>query len=225
AAPGGFGPPGSGDGSDGQPSEGAYDDYADDDYGRPSAGRKWLKRSLITLVVLGIVGGGLYGGYRWTQSQYYVGAKDQHLAVYQGISQDLAWFKMNKVYEDHPEIELKYLPVDQRSRVQDTITVGDREQAVQKAKDLGMLAGTCKKLDERKKAEAEAKKKQQEKEKKDQADKEKDKLGQNPGSKPLHGTPQSGTNQSGTRLNSTPTPGPTLSEEEQKWAPQCSSSQ
>ncbi|MFE7119780.1 protein phosphatase, partial [Streptomyces sp. NPDC057654] len=214
--PGGFGPPGSGDAA-GQASEGAYDDY--DDYVKPSAGRRWLKRSLITLVVLGIIGGGLYGGYRWTQTQYYVGAKDQHLAVYQGINQDLAWFKMNKVYEDHPEIELKYLPVDQRSRVQDTITLADRDQAVQKAKDLGTLAGTCKKLDERKKAEAEAKK---QKEKADKEKAEKEKAGGTGGTKPLHGT-----NQSSTHLNSTPTPnpGPTLSEEEQKLVPQCSSSQ
>ncbi len=148
-----------------------------------------------------------------------MGAKDQHLAVYQGVSQDLAWFKLNKVYEDHPEIELKYLPVDQRSRVQDTITLADRDQAVQKAKDLGLLAGTCKKLDERKKAEAEAKK---EKEKADKEKAEKGKTGGAPGSKPLHGT-----NQTGTQLNSTPTPtpGPTLSEEEQKLVPQCSSSQ
>ncbi|MEV0275001.1 PP2C family serine/threonine-protein phosphatase [Streptomyces sp. NPDC050610] len=218
--PGGFGPPGSGDQQDGQSSDGAYDDYADDDFVKPSAGRKWLKRSLITLVVLGIVGGGLYGGYRWTQAQYYVGAKDQHLAVYQGINQDLAWFKLNKVYQDHPEIELKYLPVDQRSLVQDTITVADRDQAEQKAKDLGTLAGACKKLDERKKAEAEAKK-QKEKADKEKAEKEK-KSGGAPGSKPLHGT-----NQNGTRLNAapTPTPGPTLSEEEQKLVPQCSSSQ
>ncbi len=53
-------------------STGGYGDYSDEDFVKPSAGRKWLKRSLYSALALAVIGGGLYGGYRWTQTQYYV---------------------------------------------------------------------------------------------------------------------------------------------------------
>ncbi|WP_372411876.1 Stp1/IreP family PP2C-type Ser/Thr phosphatase [Streptomyces luteireticuli] len=217
---GGFGPPGSGpavgDAPDG--AFGAFHDEYDDDgveQARPPRRGGWIKRSLIIAVVLGVVGGGLYGGYQWTQTQYYVGAKDNtHVALYQGINQDLAWISLSRLYQDHPEIELKYLPVDQRGRVEDTIAVGSRDQAVQKVKDLGTLASACKKKDEQQKAE----RRQRESQKPDTQ--------QPDGRKPENGKPTGAAN-GGTSvaLQSVPTPGPTLSEEEQKVAQQCNGSQ
>ncbi|WP_344029031.1 Stp1/IreP family PP2C-type Ser/Thr phosphatase [Streptomyces luteireticuli] len=217
---GGFGPPGSGpavgDAPDG--AFGAFHDEYDDDgveQARPPRRGGWIKRSLIIAVVLGVVGGGLYGGYQWTQTQYYVGAKDNtHVALYQGINQDLAWISLSRLYQDHPEIELKYLPVDQRGRVEDTIAVGSRDQAVQKVKDLGTLASACKKKDEQQKAE----RRQRESQKPDAQ--------QPDGRKPENGKPTGAAN-GGTSvaLQSVPTPGPTLSEEEQKVAQQCNGSQ
>lgn len=100
--------------------------------------------ALIALIALG-----LYEGYQWTQSLYYVGTKDNdHVAVYRGLSQDLAGVSLSSLYDDHPEIELKYLPADQRLRVKDMIAVDSRDQALQKAKELGMQATACKKIAE-----------------------------------------------------------------------------
>ncbi|MFF5422649.1 PP2C family protein-serine/threonine phosphatase, partial [Streptomyces misionensis] len=123
---GGFGPPGSGEdvGYGGMP-DGSFDAYADDDFVKPGGGRKWLKRSLYTVLALAVVGGGLYGGYRWTQNQFYVGAKNDHVALFRGISQELGWVSLSKVEKDHPEIELKYLPAYQRKQVEATIAEGD----------------------------------------------------------------------------------------------------
>ncbi|MGQ4465073.1 Stp1/IreP family PP2C-type Ser/Thr phosphatase, partial [Streptomyces violaceoruber] len=104
-----FGPPGSGDVTGFIPA-GGFDDYGPDDFVKPRKSRKWLKRSLYTALALAVIGGGTYGGWRWTQTQYYVGTNDDHLALYRGISQDLAWVSLSKVQKDHPEIELKYLP-------------------------------------------------------------------------------------------------------------------
>lgn len=220
AAAGGFGPPGSGDPAIGGAPDGAFGSFSDEDFVKPPRGGKWLKRSLIIAVVLGIVGGGLYAGYEWTQTQYYVGAKDNdHVAVYQGINQDLAWVGLSKVYEDHREIELKYLPVDQRTRVEDTIAVGSLDQARQKVKDLGTLAGACKKADERRKAE------QQQRETEKQNG---DKTGNAPGAAQddpkAPKDPKTGE-RADVRATPVPSPGPTLSEEEQKLVPQCSSAQ
>ncbi|MBB4894031.1 protein phosphatase [Streptomyces olivoverticillatus] len=209
---GGFGPPGSGDPAVGGMPDGAFGAFTDEDFIKPARGRgRWIKRSLIFAVVLGVVGGGLYGGYQWTQTQYYVGAKDNdHVAVYQGINQDLAWVSLSKLSKDHPEIELKYLPVDQRSRVVDTIAVGSRDQAEKKADELGKLAGACKKEDERRKAE------QQRRENEKQTG---DRTGG--AAKESAGEPHSNA----TQATPAPSPGPTLSEEEQKLVPQCSSAQ
>lgn len=230
---GGFGPPGSGDPAMGGLPQGSFDDYADGDFTKKSGAKTWAKRSLFIVLGLAVIGGGLYGGYRWTQTQYYVGSNGDHVAIYQGISQDLAWIKLNKVHEDHREIELKYLPADQRGRVEDTITVSGLGQAEDKTKDLATLAGACKKAEAQEKAEDSQK---------DLTGGDKGKNGGSGGSPSNSASPSgahSGNNtesQLGARAakattkptpttSSTPKPGPTLSEEEKKLVPQCSSTQ
>ncbi|SCD29636.1 protein phosphatase [Streptomyces sp. DvalAA-14] len=142
---GAFGPPGSGDAAPGGVL-GAFSSYDDEDFEKPAKGHPWLKRSVITLVVLAVIGGGVYGAYAWTQTQYYVGAKGNHVAVYQGIDQKLAWIQLSKVHRDRPDIELKYLPTYQQNRLQDTIAVGSLSQAEDKADELAQQATVCKKV-------------------------------------------------------------------------------
>ena len=108
----------------------------------PAGGRKWLKRSLYhRRSRSAVIGGGLYGGYRWTQTQYYVGAKDDTSRSTSGISQDLAWVRLSKVEKDHPEIELKYLPPYQRKQVEATIaegSLGRRPRQDRRARRAGL---------------------------------------------------------------------------------------
>ncbi|MET9925367.1 MULTISPECIES: Stp1/IreP family PP2C-type Ser/Thr phosphatase [unclassified Streptomyces] len=186
---GGFGPPGSGDSGYGSVPDGSYDAYADDDLDKPRGGRKWLKRSFFTVLALAVIGGGLYGGYRWTQTQFYVGAQNENVALFRGISQDLAWISLSEVEKNHPEIELKYLPPYQRKQVEATIAEGSMTDARKKVDELAAQASACKKDAQRRAAEAET-----------------------------SATPPT----TGTKPNTaTPTPGPSLSEEEKKLVPQC----
>jgi protein phosphatase len=143
---GAFGPPGSGDPGQGGGLLGSFGAYDEDDFDKPGRSRKWLKRSLVTVAVLAVIGGGLYGAYTWTQTQYYVGAKGSHVAVYQGIDQKLAWFSLSKVHKDRPDIALRYLPSYQRKQVEDTIAVSSVGQADDKADELAEQAGVCKKV-------------------------------------------------------------------------------
>ncbi|MET9294488.1 PP2C family serine/threonine-protein phosphatase [Streptomyces sp. NPDC003077] len=152
---GGFGPPGSGDADMAGPP-GGFGAFEDEEYLKPERRGKWVKRSLIIALSLAVVGGGLYAGYRWTQTQYFVGAKDDHVALYQGISQDLAWIKLNKVDADHPEIELKYLPLYWRNQVKETIAVDSRNQALDKVSELGRQAAACRVKEQREAAERDA---------------------------------------------------------------------
>ncbi|WP_329034098.1 Stp1/IreP family PP2C-type Ser/Thr phosphatase [Streptomyces sp. NBC_01725] len=212
--PGGFGPPGSGDGAGygGMPPDsgfGAYSD-TDNDYAKPrSAGRKWFKRSVYIVLALAVVGGGLYGGYRWTQTQYYVGANDEHVALYRGISQDLAWVSLSKVEEDFTKIELKYLPPYQRKQVEDTIAEGSRASAHTKIDDLSKQAAACKKDEQRRESERAA-----------NAITGEGEAGGTTGTKPQTGS-DSTISKPEALKTATPSPGPSLSEEEQKLASNC----
>jgi len=191
APPGGFGPPGSGDAGYGSMPDGSYDAYTDDDLAKPRGGRKWLKRSVFTVLALAVIGGGLYGGYRWTQTQFYVGAQNENVALFRGISQDLAWISLSEVEKNHPEIELKYLPPYQRKQVEATIAEGSITDARKKVDELAAQASACKKDAQRRAAEAEA---------------------ETSATPPTAGTKPT---------TATPTPGPSLSEEETKLVPQC----
>jgi len=145
-----FGPPGSGEPVPGGGPLGAFGgsfgEFEDADLDKPRP-RKWVKRGVITLVVLAVVAGGLYGAYAWTQTQYYVGAKDGHVAVYQGLDQKLVGLTLSKVHDDRKDIELKYLPAYQRKQVQDSITVSSLSQARDRADSLAQQADVCKKVE------------------------------------------------------------------------------
>lgn len=201
---GGFGPPGSGDdsGYGGMPPEGGFGAYTDEEFIKPRPRRRWLKTSFYAVLALAVVGGGLYGGYYWTQTQYYVGANKEHVALYRGISQDLGWVSLSKI-EKETDIELKYLPDYQRKQVEDTIAEGSLSSGRDKIQELATQASACKKDEQRRQADSEA--------------------NVVTGGGRAGGT--TGTNTSATTdikpKAATPTPGPSLSEEEQKVASNC----
>jgi protein phosphatase len=212
-----FGPPGSGDSVSYAP-EGSFGDYADQDFVKPRRRGKWIKRSLYTVLALAVIGGGLYGGYRWTQTQYYIGSNAEHIALYRGISQDLAWVSLSDVEKDHPEIELKYLPPYQRKQVEATISEGDLATAQDKIVELSAQASACKKQSEWQQAESEKNAKTGEGEAGGTT------AGTSASKASFKKVPSPGPSQSPSgKAKSTPkpTPGPTLSEEEKSLVQAC----
>ncbi|MGV9694333.1 Stp1/IreP family PP2C-type Ser/Thr phosphatase [Streptomyces sp. NPDC003470] len=215
-----FGPPGSGD-TTGYIPAGGFDDYGDD-FVKPRKNRKWLKRSFYTVLALAVVGGGLYGGWRWTQTQYYVGINNDHVALYRGISQDLAWVSLSEVQKDHPEIELKYLPPYQQKLVESTIAEGDLNDARAKIEELSVQASACRKQAERRAADSE------------NAKTGEGEAGGTTGTTPASFTSKATPTPSASAPSKTPesspspsttapttSPGPSLSEEEQKVVSLC----
>ncbi|WP_326611372.1 Stp1/IreP family PP2C-type Ser/Thr phosphatase [Streptomyces scopuliridis] len=202
---GGFGPPGSGDstGYDGMPPGGGFGAYDDEEFVKPRPRRRWLKTSFYAVLALAVVGGGLYGGYYWTQTQYYVGANKEHVALYRGISQDLGWVSLSKI-EKETDIELKYLPDYQRKQVEATIAEGSLAGGREKIDELAVQASACKKDEQRR-----------------QADRAANVI---TGEGQAGGTTGTSTSAKTTDTKpkaATPTPGPSLSEEEQKVASNC----
>ncbi|WSR63331.1 Stp1/IreP family PP2C-type Ser/Thr phosphatase [Streptomyces sp. NBC_01198] len=225
---GSFGPPGSGDpvpGAAGVPL-GSFGGHDDADFDKAGAARRWPKRTLIGVAVLAVVAGGLYAGYAWTQTQYYVGAKDDHVAVYQGIDQKLAWIDLSKVHKDRTDIELKYLPSYQRDQVRSTIALSSLGQANEKADELAKQASVCKKVADANTAAAQAAA---------AAKKAQDEVAASgaatggSASTPVGKASAGSTTKTGTtqKKSTTPTtaPNPALTPDEQKLAPNCTSGQ
>jgi serine/threonine protein phosphatase PrpC len=203
----------------GEPSDtdAASGSTAGEGHAKPKKRRTGLKLTLLLLLVLALLGGGAYGGYRWTQTQYYVGAKGNHVAVYRGISQNLLGLNLSSVNQDYPQIELKYLPTYQRSQVQGTITANSLSEATAKAQNLQQQATVCKTLAD----EAAAGK----------AASPVPSPSPAPSTKPTvnsagkNGSTNSTASSRKPVTTPTPSPGPALSPEELKLASQCGSGQ
>ncbi|MFF7453661.1 PP2C family protein-serine/threonine phosphatase [Kitasatospora sp. NPDC008115] len=143
---GGFGPAeGYPEGHGTEPGAYGTEDY-DDVAPRKKRRNRALTFSLVGLVTVGLLGAGGFFGYQWTQSQYYVGAEGDHVAVYQGVNQSLAGLSLSSVHTPYKDIELKYLPQDQRSHVTNTISASSLGDADDKVKKLGEQAAFCRKV-------------------------------------------------------------------------------
>ncbi|MFJ7909625.1 PP2C family protein-serine/threonine phosphatase [Kitasatospora sp. NPDC096204] len=144
-AQGGFGPAEGYEGEygygSGEPSVYGTEDF---DGRRPrKRKRKGLTISLAALVALGLLGGAGWFGYQWTQDQYYVGTQEDHVAIYQGINQNLAGLSLSSVHSSYSKIQLKWLPEDQQAHVKKTISVGSMKDAQSTVNELDGWVQLC----------------------------------------------------------------------------------
>ena len=77
-------------------------------------------KSLVALLLILIIGAG-YAGWRYTQTQYYVGADAGHVAIFRGINQTLAGLKLSSIYQ-RTEIPLAAVPVTDQGPIRATIS-------------------------------------------------------------------------------------------------------
>ncbi|QIK84765.1 PP2C family serine/threonine-protein phosphatase [Sanguibacter sp. HDW7] len=63
----------------------------------PRRRRRTVARIVWSLVALLVLGGGGWGAYAWTQTQYYLGVDDGHVAIFRGIPQSVGPVSLSHV--------------------------------------------------------------------------------------------------------------------------------
>ncbi|WP_284982806.1 protein phosphatase 2C domain-containing protein [Arthrobacter sp. efr-133-TYG-118] len=96
--------------------------------------RRWLTPAIAAVLAIFVVAG-LWLGYAWTQTRYYVGEFDQHVAIFNGISQSLGPFQLSKV-EAKTNIRMDSLPEFTQQVVRQTVPARDLSDAQQIVKNL-----------------------------------------------------------------------------------------
>ena len=106
----------------------------DDEPDRPR--RRPLRTMLLLVVLLGLLGGGLWLGWSYTQRQYYVGAtEDGRLAVFQGVPGQIAGLDLSKVHASS-DAELDDLTPAAQEQVKQGIQAEDESDAERRLAEL-----------------------------------------------------------------------------------------
>jgi len=109
----------------------------------PRSGRwRWLRVVFLVALVLAAVVGGSYAAYSWSQQQYYVGEANGHVAVYQGVSQNVGPLKLSHVVAES-DILLSDLPDFYRGKLDSTVSTASIEDARRLVTDLRVQAIQC----------------------------------------------------------------------------------
>ncbi|NQD86262.1 serine/threonine-protein phosphatase [Paenarthrobacter sp. CM16] len=105
---------------------------------------RWLMPAVAAVVVVGVVVG-LWLGYAWTQTRYYVGEFDQRVAIFNGISQRLGPIQLSRL-EAVTDIRVDSLPEYGQQSVRQTVPAGDLDDAqaiVENLKNTGSASANC----------------------------------------------------------------------------------
>ena len=106
----------------------------EEDNARPK--RHPMRTTVLLVVLLAILGGLLWGGWAWSQQQYYVGATpDGLVAVYQGIPGQIAGVHLSRVHESS-EMHVGDLTKVAQDKVKQGITADNEADARRKLADL-----------------------------------------------------------------------------------------
>jgi protein phosphatase len=102
----------------------------------PEPRRHPVRTGLLALLLLAVLGGGLYLAYQYTQKQYYVGATDAgQLAIFRGVPGEIAGLDLSSVNETSPA-RLDDLTTVAQDRVKQGIQADSRPDAQRRLAEL-----------------------------------------------------------------------------------------
>ncbi len=106
--------------------------------GRP---RRWVTVSIAAAIVA-LLTVGLWLGYAWTQTRYYIGEHNQHVAIFNGVSQRLGPIQLSTL-EAETDIRMSDLPEFSQQRVRQTVPARDLYDAQRIVKNLERTGTTA----------------------------------------------------------------------------------
>lgn len=109
---------------------------------RAPAKRRGLRTLLIGLAVLLITAAGLGAGYAWTRTQYFVGADNTQVAIFQGLPDGIPGLPLSQVYEVQ-DLPVASLPPFYQAQVIAGIEVADLNAARATVDQLKQEAARC----------------------------------------------------------------------------------
>lgn len=102
----------------------------------------WVKFVLALLLPVLVLGGGAYGWYSYTQTQYFIGPADAHVAVFRGVPDRILGVDLSTL-EQKDTTRIADLPPYYAAKVQGGIPVSDRESADRTLGELREKAAEC----------------------------------------------------------------------------------
>ncbi len=108
----------------------------------PVVRRSWLRGALVAIVLVGALVLASYGGWRWSQTQLYVGQSEGRVALYRGVPQTLGPMELGSV-QQVTDIEVGDLPPMWRDRLDGQIRPADDHQAQEKLAEIRRNAEDC----------------------------------------------------------------------------------
>ncbi|MFF0266132.1 PP2C family protein-serine/threonine phosphatase [Kribbella sp. NPDC004536] len=109
---------------------------------RPPKRFLWPRRIAVLVVVLGLIAGGGWFAYSWTQKQYYVGTDGDYVAIFKGVEADLPGLSLSKVYE-RQSLQVDKLPTYSREQVEGNIQADNLAGARSIVATLQQTAAQC----------------------------------------------------------------------------------
>ena len=94
------------------------DDYAPQHDGR----RRWpIVTTLLVVLVLFILGG-LYGGWRYIQGQYFIGVQNGNVAIFRGVNQNVAGISLSGLVQRYDNLPVAQVVPSDQGMIHQTIT-------------------------------------------------------------------------------------------------------
>jgi serine/threonine protein phosphatase PrpC len=94
------------------------DDYAPQHDGR----RRWpIVTTLLVVLVLFILGG-LYGGWRYIQGQYFIGVQNGNVAIFRGTNQNVAGISLSSLVQRYDNLPVAQVVPSDQGMIHQTIT-------------------------------------------------------------------------------------------------------
>lgn len=107
----------------------------------PPQRRPWARRIGVLGLVVVVLAAAVILGYRWTQTQYYIGADGSQVAIYQGVDLSVPGVKLHHLVERN-QLELRALGEYDSALVRGGITRSSLASAREKVQEL--IANNCK---------------------------------------------------------------------------------